>query len=61
MIRLFLRESLIDDITLSIVPVLLGDGIRLFDDSVPARALRLTASRAFPSGLVQLTYESPPV
>jgi dihydrofolate reductase len=55
-IRQFLREDLIDDVTLSIVPVLLGDGIRLFDDSVPERTLRLAASKAFPSGLVQLTY-----
>jgi dihydrofolate reductase len=57
-IRQFLGENLIDDITLSIIPVLLGDGIRLFDESVPARNLRLTASQAFPSGLVQLTYEA---
>jgi len=56
-IRLFLRENLIDDLTLSIVPVLLGDGIPLFDDSVPGRTLRLATSRAFPSGLVQVTYE----
>jgi dihydrofolate reductase len=58
-IRLFLRENLIDDLTLSIVPVLLGDGLPLFDASVPARNLRLAASRSFPSGLVRLTYESP--
>ena len=57
-IRQFLREDLIDDLTLSIVPVLLGDGIRLFDDSVPARPLRLVESRGFPSGLVQVTYET---
>jgi dihydrofolate reductase len=58
-IRLFLRENLIDDFTLSIVPVLLGGGVPLFDASIPARNLRLAASRSFPSGLVQLTYESP--
>ena len=59
-IRLFLREDLIDDLTLSIVPVLLGDGIPLFDGSVPARTLRLAASRGFPSGLVQISYEAQP-
>jgi dihydrofolate reductase len=59
LIRSFLREDLIDDITLSIVPVLLGDGVRLFDASVPERRLRLTASQAFASGLVQVTYERP--
>ena len=58
-IRLFLREGLIDDITLSIVPILLGDGIPLFDTSVPARRVRLAASQAFASGLVQLRYDLP--
>jgi len=58
-IRLFLREGLIDDVTLSIIPVLLGDGIPLFDSlaSVPTRRLRLASSQAFPSGLVQLRYD----
>ena len=56
-IRLFLREGLIDDVTLSIVPILLGDGIPLFDASVPTRRLRLVASQGFPSGLVQLRYD----
>ena len=56
-IRLFLREGLIDDITLSIVPVLLGDGIPLFDDAIPERRLRLAGSQAFASGLVQLRYD----
>jgi dihydrofolate reductase len=58
LIRAFLREDLIDDITLSIVPVMLGDGIPLFGDGVPERRLRLAGSQAFASGLVQLRYES---
>jgi dihydrofolate reductase len=57
-IRQFLAADLIDDITLSIIPVLLGDGIRLFDDGGPGKRLRLEASQAFPSGLVQLRYQS---
>jgi dihydrofolate reductase len=56
-IRLFLSENLIDDLTLSIVPVLLGDGIRLFDDAGATRRLRTIESRVFPSGLVQIAYE----
>jgi dihydrofolate reductase len=57
-IRAFLREGLIDDLTLSIIPTILGDGIRLFDeDAGCARKLHLTAHRAFESGLVQVTYE----
>ena len=57
-IRQFLGEGLIDDITLSIIPVILGDGIRLFDGGGAGRRLRLRASQAFASGLVQLTYET---
>jgi len=57
LIRSFLREDLIDDITISIIPVMLGDGLRLFDESVPERRLRLTASQTFPSGLAQITYD----
>jgi len=55
-IRQFLSDGLIDDITLSIIPVILGDGIRLFDGGGPGRRLRMQASQAFASGLVQLTY-----
>jgi dihydrofolate reductase len=57
-IRQFLASDLIDDFTLSIVPVLLGDGIRLFEDGGPGKRLRLEASQAFPSGLVQTRYQS---
>jgi dihydrofolate reductase len=57
-IRQFLRDDLIDDMTLSIVPVLLGDGIPLFEGGGPERRLRLEASQAFPSGLVQIRYRS---
>ena len=56
-IRQFLRDGLIDDLTLSIVPIVLGEGIPLFDASVPTRRLRLAGSQAFPSGLVQLRYD----
>ncbi|MFO1183291.1 MAG: dihydrofolate reductase family protein [Bauldia sp.] len=55
-IQSFLREGLIADMTVTRIPVLLGDGIPLFG-SLPADvALRHVATRAFPSGLVQSTY-----
>jgi len=40
----------------SVVPVLLGAGIRLFQPPVPERALALRDAKAFPSGLVRLRY-----
>lgn len=52
----FFREELVDELTVSVVPIVLGDGIRLFQGGLPRRALRLTGSHAYPSGLVQLRY-----
>ncbi len=53
-IRQFLAAGLIDDITLSIVPVLLGDGIRLFGDAEVN--LELDSVERWSSGLAQLRY-----
>jgi dihydrofolate reductase len=58
-IRQFLAAGLIDDITLSIIPVVLGDGIRLFDAGTGEHRLRLDEHRAFATGLVQLRYRAP--
>jgi dihydrofolate reductase len=55
-IRQFLADGLIDDVTLSIVPLLLGQGIALFGSEVPEQQLRLESSRAYECGLVQLRY-----
>jgi dihydrofolate reductase len=52
----FLAAGLIDDLTVSVVPVLLGSGIRLFQGGYPEHLLELTQSRSFPSGLVQSSY-----
>jgi dihydrofolate reductase len=60
-IRSFLSDGLIDDLTLSIVPVLLGRGISLFGNEVPEMRLRLAVSQSYPSGLVQLKYLRPDV
>jgi dihydrofolate reductase len=52
----FLDSGLIDDITLSIVPVVLGAGTPLFVGRRPELVLRLAGCTPFPSGLVQLVY-----
>jgi dihydrofolate reductase len=52
-----LRHDLIDRYCISVVPVLLGGGVRLFRDGRPSHALRLMESRSFPKGLVQSWYE----
>ena len=53
----FRAENLITAYILSIMPVLLGDGIPLFSRTELQNGLTLTASEVFRSGVVQLTYE----
>jgi dihydrofolate reductase len=55
-IRQFLAAGLIDDLTLSIVPLLLGQGVALFGQEVPEQPLVLKTSTSYESGLVQLHY-----
>jgi dihydrofolate reductase len=56
----FLAAGLIDDLTVSVVPVLLGSGIRLFQGGYAERTVELVSSRSFPSGLVQSHYQLSP-
>ena len=51
-----LNYKLMDEIIISIIPVLLGDGIRLFKNSIPEQSLTLISSRNYTSGLVQIHY-----
>ena len=55
-IRSFLDANLVTDLTISVIPVILGRGIRLFGDALAKHDLVLEESRAFPSGLVQSCY-----
>lgn len=51
-----LNHDLIDEFIISIVPVLLGDGIRLFKDRRPEQLLALSDVKTFDTGLTQLHY-----
>lgn len=51
-----LKSDLIDEFIISIVPVLVGDGIRLFKDGRPEQQLELVNSKTFDTGLIQLHY-----
>lgn len=56
LIQSFLREGLVADIVVTIVPVLLGSGKPLFGVLTNDIDLTLLSSRSFPSGLVQSYY-----
>ncbi len=55
-IQSFLRRGLVNELIVTLAPVLLGEGIRLFQD-VPRTALHLKETKAFDNGMVQLRYE----
>lgn len=53
----FLEKGLVDHLTISIIPVILGSGIPLFHNMNIEQVCRLISSQSYPSGLVQLRYE----
>lgn len=55
-IHQLLQADLIDELILSIIPILLGDGIRLFENRRDAFPLQLVSTQAYESGLCQLHY-----
>ena len=55
-VSLFLNADLVDEIILSVHPIILGKGIPLFNDIKKRVNLRLLESIPFKSGLVQLHY-----
>jgi dihydrofolate reductase len=60
LIRAFIGDELIDELTITVVPVILGSGIPLFAGTAGRRRLRLLSATPYPSGLVQLRYEPSP-
>jgi dihydrofolate reductase len=52
-----LKQDLIDDFIISIVPVLLGNGTKLFKGGRPEQTLEFVAAKTFNTGLVQLHYK----
>jgi dihydrofolate reductase len=52
-----LKNNLIDEMIISIIPVLLGSGTRLFKDGRPEQQLELVTTKTFDTGLIQLHYK----
>ena len=52
----FLRHDLVDELIISIVPILLGSGTRLFKDGNSEKLLQMVDVKTFDTGLTQLRY-----
>jgi dihydrofolate reductase len=53
----FADAGLLDELIVTVVPVVLGEGKPLFDRAVPGGPMKLTSTRAFDTGMVELRYE----
>jgi dihydrofolate reductase len=53
---LFMTRGLVNEYILSLIPIILGTGISLYQ-SVPTQKLTLVQTKAFASGVVELRYE----
>lgn len=52
-----LKENLIDEFIISVIPILLGNGTKLFKDGRPEQKLELISTKQFVKGLTQLYYK----
>ena len=55
-INAFLRAEAVDRIDLFTLPILLGGGVRLFEDARPETSLRLLSTQSYDKGLARLSY-----
>lgn len=53
----YLNADLVEEVVVSVHPVLLGKGVPLFPTSIPRTRLELIAAEAYDSGLVQIKYK----
>lgn len=52
-----LKNDLVDEFIISVVPVLLGNGTRLFKDGRPEQQLQFVSAKTYDTGLTQLYYK----
>ncbi|WP_455210794.1 dihydrofolate reductase family protein [Kaarinaea lacus] len=57
LVRSLHQAGLIDEYIISILPIVLGDGISLFAQPLTQQPLKLVSCRSYQSGLVQLHYQ----
>jgi dihydrofolate reductase len=56
LIQSFLREGMVDELTINIIPLILGSGRPLFKSGLPEIPLEFVESKSYPPGLVQIRY-----
>jgi dihydrofolate reductase len=56
LVRWLLENDLVDELTLLVCPVIVGEGIRLFPESGPDLALDLVDSLTYPKGITTQVY-----
>ena len=52
-----LKQDLIDEFIISVIPIFLGNGTRLFKDNRPEQQLEFVSTKSFDTGLTQLHYK----
>ncbi|CAN5544916.1 dihydrofolate reductase family protein [soil metagenome] len=57
LVSFFMKENLVDELMLSVHPILLGSGKSLFENLDTRKQLKLTNSITYDTGLVQLFYD----
>jgi dihydrofolate reductase len=56
LVRTLIRDHLLDELRLFVHPVVVGSGVRLFDDESDPVELALADSHAYANGVIALTY-----
>jgi len=57
LVKAFLQAGLADEVRMTVLPVMLGDGLRFFDRTEKESALHLKDVTAYKNGMVELWYE----
>lgn len=57
LVKMLMAQNLIDEYIIPIIPIILGDGKRLFKGEIPGIGIEAVSSKRFESGLIQVHYK----
>jgi dihydrofolate reductase len=57
-VRSLLRDGLLDELNLNVCPVVVGSGMRLFDEITSQVRLKLVDSTTLSTGVLSVTYQA---